>query len=229
MVLAAVNASTATKRVYFALWPAAATRTRLDALGQRLQGHGNGRRMRSETLHLTLAFIGDVPVARLDLLREAAACVSAECLAQDGGAGFTLAIDRLGFWRHNKILWAGCQQAPLALLTLVGRLREQLAAVGLPLATGDFNAHVTLLRHVGMPPTAEQLAVAAPDAVIWPVHEFVLVESQLAPAGSQYTIIGRWPLATVQVKTTVIPAQDGIHADSRGQTTGFPRARDDDQ
>lgn len=140
--------------------------------------------MRRETLHMTLAFIGEVPAERLEILRQAAGQVLA--------AAFMLRLDRLGCWRHNRIAWAGCSAPPLPLLTLVGKLRQRLAGAEFPLATKDFTSHVTLLRNVDCSRCAALPEVAAID---WPVNEFVLAESRLTPAGSHYRFVGRWPLA----------------------------------
>ncbi len=145
--------------------------------------------MRRDTLHMTLAFVGEVPAQRIGILRQAAAGVT--------GQVFTLTLDRLACWRHNRIAWVGCSQAPLPLLTLVGQLAERLADAGLPLEARDFAAHVTLLRNARCQPLAEA------EPIAWPVHDFVLAESQLASSsklsqgageGAHYHIIGRWPL-----------------------------------
>lgn len=170
----------ARRRVFFALWPDAATAKRLDELGAQAHARCGGRRMRRVGLHMTLVFIGEVPVERLEALGAAAARVC--------GTAFTLEIDRLACWRHNRIVWAGCAQAPLELLTLVGQLRERLGEVGLPLDERDFAAHMTLLRDA----RCEELPVF--DPVAWPVGEFVLAAS-LPQGGGNYEIIGRWPLA----------------------------------
>ena len=56
-------------RVFFALWPDDEIARQFDEAGRMAHQSLGGRRMRRETLHLTLAFIGDVPPARLADLR----------------------------------------------------------------------------------------------------------------------------------------------------------------
>ncbi|MEK7738355.1 MAG: RNA 2',3'-cyclic phosphodiesterase [Pseudomonadota bacterium] len=183
------------RRVFFALWPDAAVAEQLDLAGQRAHAVCGGRRMRRETLHLTLAFIGDVPPERVESLQQAAAGVT--------NPVFTLQFDRLACWRHNRIAWAGCSEPPLPLMTLVGQLAGRLAAAGLPLEVRDFAAHVTLLRNAHCQPLTEG------EPITWPVQDFVLVESNLmhkkvsapgsklpkeASDGAKYQIIDRWPL-----------------------------------
>lgn len=175
-----VDAAVERRRVFFALWPDAATTDRLDQLGKQAHDLCGGRRTRRDTLHMTLAFIGDVPVERIEVLRLAAARVT--------GASFSLHIDQLACWRHNHIVWAGCEPAPLPLHTLVGQIAERLNEVGLPLDVKDFVAHVTLLRNA----RCEAMPECTP--LVWPVSEFVLAETCLAPEGTHYRIIDRWPL-----------------------------------
>lgn len=140
--------------------------------------------MRRETLHLTLAFLGDVPAQRIDAARRAADGIAA--------VPFTLTIDRLGFWPRNHILWAGGPESISrpSLTALADALGERLRAVGFRLEDRPFAAHVTLLRDADC---ASAPALARP--VEWKVSEFVLAESKRSAEGARYEIIGRWPLA----------------------------------
>ena len=78
---------------------------RLEALAGRL--HGVWRRAPDATrdLHLTLAFVGDVDRDRLPLEAVGDAV---------GGPGFELPIDAVGYWPHNRIVWAGSTACPVA-------------------------------------------------------------------------------------------------------------------
>ena len=166
-------------RVFFALWPDADIARALHSVADEACRSWGGRRTRPETLHLTLAFLGDTPTARLADAATAAAGV--RC------AAFEFCLDRLGYWQHNRILWAGGGSAaanPLA-ASLDGLLRQ----AGFALAERSFAAHVTLLRDCRRPDRAE-----LPVAIRWPVRDFVLAESRPAAAGVRYEIIGRWPL-----------------------------------
>jgi 2'-5' RNA ligase len=172
------------RRVFFALWPDKAALERVDQIGKQLHAMGGGRRMRREGLHITLAFIGEVPAERIDILRQVAEQVVAPA--------FALRLDRLDCWRHKRIAWAGCSAPPLQLLTLVGQLFERLAGAGLPLEGGDYTAHVTLLRNVHC---ARCSPLPEFEPIDWAVSEFVLAESTLSPEGARYAVIGRWRLA----------------------------------
>lgn len=135
-----------------------------------------GRPTRPQTIHLTLAFVGDIPEARLPELIAAAQAVH--------GLAFSFEVDRLGYWRHNRLRWAGCTETPPALGELAGRLRAALSAAGFPIDRdhADFVPHITLLRKC--------TRAAAPQAIEPPLHwsagEFVLVRSRLDAEGANY-------------------------------------------
>jgi 2'-5' RNA ligase len=167
-------------RVFFAVWPDAAAAEAMAAAGRDARKTSGGRPMRPETLHLTLAFLGEQPAERLAEAMAVAATRAA--------APFTLTLDRLGYWQHNRILWAGGDCPPLA--ALADGLGAALRAAGFRLDARPFAIHATLLRDARCPAPP---ALAAPIA--WPVSEFVLVESRLSAAGADYRVIGRWPLA----------------------------------
>lgn len=171
-----------TRRVFFALWPDDATRRMLDALARDAHGAFGGRRMRAETLHMTLAFIGDIEAARLDALAAAAAGL-------DAPGAFAMRIDQLRCWRHNRIVWCGPSVMPPELERVATELRDRLLAIDVAVEARPFAAHGTLLRNADCSRSAPGW-----QPFDWPVRDFVLVESNLDAAGARYEVIGRWPL-----------------------------------
>ncbi len=169
-------------RVFFALWPAAPVAKRLHALGGEAHALCEGRRMRRDTLHMTLAFIGDVAPERLAALLAVGDRV--------GAAAFTLALDRLAGWRHNRIVWAGAHETPAPLAALVGRLNGELAAAGFPVEQRSFAPHVTLLRNA-----RATLPERTVDPIEWRVDGFALMESQRREDGAHYTPMGQWTVS----------------------------------
>lgn len=176
-------AAAAKRRVFFALWPDADTCTRLEALAGKAHAAFGGRRMLADTLHMTLAFIGQIDAARVDL-----------ALASADGIGshraFSMTIDRLRCWPHNRIVWCGPRTVPAALTDVSSLLCEQLSNAGFRLESRPFAAHATLLRNA-------DCSCAVPEFVPfeWKVGQVVLAEASLASAGARYRIVGRWPLA----------------------------------
>lgn len=145
-----------------------------------------GRPTQPETIHLTLAFLGETPVSRLPELRVLAQGIRAEA--------FVLSIDRLGSWQHNHLFWAGCSDVPEQLADLHGRLQAALSGAGFP---GDppgrrFTPHVTLLRKVPAGASPDQLPV--PERLSWSCERFVLVQSEPTSAEHRYRILGEYPL-----------------------------------
>lgn len=136
--------------------------------------------MRRDTLHLTLAFLGDIASERVVDARRVAETIAAE--------PFDLTLDRLGSWRHNRILWAG-GAVPPRLTFVADALGDGLRAAGFTLDAKPLAPHITLLRDANC---VEAPLLAQP--IVWPVRDFVLAESRLSPDGARYEIVGRWPL-----------------------------------
>lgn len=139
-----------------------------------------GRRTRDDSIHLTLAFLGDVGVQRLPDL----AVPPLKDLKP-----FTLTLDRCGCWPHNGIGWMAPSQIPNQLQRLVFAMEGWLQGVGFALEERPYRPHVTLVRKAECVPLTQAI-----EPIIWRAEEFVLVRSVLDPNGSRYEIIGRRPL-----------------------------------
>ncbi|MDP2265992.1 MAG: RNA 2',3'-cyclic phosphodiesterase [Thiobacillus sp.] len=168
-------------RLFFALWPDDATRDALYCTGKWLHQHWGGRRMRADTLHITLAFLGSTPAEQLDTLVACADTVQSE--------PFELVLDQAGYWRHNRIGWLGASQTPPPHIELVSALNAALLAAGFPVDARPHVPHVTLLRNSA----GGEVPECTP--VHWPIGDFVLVASRTEADGAHYEVIRRWPLA----------------------------------
>ena len=168
-------------RLFFALWPDEATRVALDNAAATLHPIWGGRRVHSESLHLTLAFLGDTPVTRLDALRQLAATLT--------GAPFTLKLDSPGCWQHNRVGWLGVKDIPPALAQLVPDLWRVLHAGEFAVDDRRYIPHVTLLRN------ARCNATPPCQPVVWHAQSFVLLASRKPGAGGGYGVLGEWPLS----------------------------------
>jgi 2'-5' RNA ligase len=164
--------------LFFALWPDAAVRAELDRWGAALHARCGGRRIRADKLHATLAFVGDTPDEAHGALHDAAAAVDTP--------GFDVVLDAPGYWKHNRIAWAGASAFPIALSALAEKLRAGLAARGVHFDPKPFVTHVTLLRDARPP---AQMPALPP--IRWPVSGFSLVRS----AGGRYELLSSWPLS----------------------------------
>lgn len=169
-----------TLRLFFALWPDDATRDALNRTGKWLHQHWGGRRMRADTLHITLAFLGATPADRLDAVFACADAIQA--------APYDLLLDQAGYWRHNRIGWLGASKAPPPHFELVEALNARLRAAGFPVDERPHVPHVTLLR--------KSMGGEIPECrpVGWPIRDWVLVKSVTESGGARYAVIRRWPL-----------------------------------
>ena len=180
----------ATARVFFALWPSPGLASALADFAIAAAKRYGGRSSRPDTIHLTLAFLGEVPEAALPTLCALAAEIKAP--------PFELVVDRLGFWPHNKLLWAGCSTIPAPLQDMVLTLQKSLIAAGFTPDRTDrpFTPHLTLLRKVpviSQPGSDEPLPEISP--LPWHCSRWVLVRSHSNAQGANYQAIVEFLLA----------------------------------
>ena len=175
------QAKSDTLRLFFALWPDDATRDALNRTGKWLHQHWGGRRMRADTLHITLAFLGSVPAERLDVLVGCADTVKT--------GAFELVLDQAGYWRHNRIGWLGASETPPQHFELVSALNAALQAAGFSVDARPHVPHVTLLRKSA----GGEVPACVP--VSWPIRDFVLVRSSTESDGAHYEVVRHWSLA----------------------------------
>jgi len=165
-------------RLFFALWPPAETARGLWEWASAVRKQAGGNTTAEETIHLTLAFLGDAdPVKATAAARPIRA------------KSFDLPIDASQYWRHNRIVWVGPQTTPLELDVLVRQLHQSLRTASFFLEDRPFAAHITLIRKAAPPDSLPAL-----PRVTWPVREFVLVRSVPRQGGSRYEVMERFPL-----------------------------------
>ena len=174
-----------TVRVFFALWPTATESRQLAAWQAPLQHLCGGRTMRRETLHSTLAFIGEIESSRLEALQLAAQEVS--------GESFELCFDTARYWEHNHIVYATASHLPQPLLQLADALAQQLKRHRFKFDQREYTLHTTLLRNARWTDTP----LPAMQPVCWQVKDFVLVQSVARDGGMDYRVLARFPLGSV--------------------------------
>ncbi|MGD8476037.1 MAG: RNA 2',3'-cyclic phosphodiesterase [Burkholderiales bacterium] len=172
----------ATQRLFFALCPNAGLQAGLHALGQSMRESMGGRVMVARNIHLTLAFLGSVPLARIDELRGIGNAIEA--------GPFELHLTETGCWKRSAVGWIAPATIPQALASLVEQLRQRLSDAGFRVDDKPFAAHVTLLRKVKCRP--EPVAEAA--SFEWRVASFALMRSQTLQTGPVYSRVADWPL-----------------------------------
>lgn len=168
-----------TTRLFYALWPDAQLATTLASWADQARAHALGRVMRTETLHMTLAFLGAVDQEIADELIDAT-----PYHRLIPGA---VTLDQYGVFARQRILWAGPSQVPDLLQATHDGLWLWLSAFGLVPPTQPFRPHVTLLRNIEqVEPPAE---VPAPQ--VWRYDRMVLVASESSTGGSRYRVVAQ--------------------------------------
>ena len=163
------------ERLFVALWPDAATR---DALTRAAQALGiGGRRVAPANLHLTMAFLGQVPSTRRSSILKA--------MRETRAGRFTLLLDGVGHFSASRVAWLGVSNPPQALTEIQKRLVGHLRGAGFAIEERPFRAHVTLARDAPKP------VATAPDGVLpvnWTVDNLSLVRSP-PRGGGQYQVL----------------------------------------
>ena len=136
--------------------------------------------MRAESIHLTLAFLGEVDDSRLSGLMDFPL----------HGEKHRLPLERVCHRRRAGIVWAEPLEPPAPLLDLASRLKDLLGRAQFPAEEREFRAHVTLVRNADR---GNPLPSFGPLA--WPVEQATLVRSRPAAGGSDYEVLRRWPLS----------------------------------
>ena len=176
-----------TKRLFFALWPDPVLKAAIAGAARTPARSFGGRRVRDESIHLTLLFLGNVAADAEARLEAAAAAVRV--------APFDLVLDRLGGFFRARVLWIGASQAPAELAGLRRQLEAAATRAALPFDPKPLVPHLTCYRDV-----RKALDPVPIPPLRWPVRSFALVES----AGGQYHVVSQWPLqnaSATNVKT----------------------------
>lgn len=165
-------------RYFFAVWPDSDVRERLGAWSAELRVDPAARRTASANLHITLVFLGEIEAPQLRAAREVADGVS--------WPGASLTLDKIGYWKRSRIVWAGPREGSPSLGALAEELRNGLRRRGFRVDDRAFVPRVTLLRKVRRRPRWRGRSIP------WRIDEFCLMVSRLTPEGARYEVVDRW-------------------------------------
>lgn len=155
-------------RLFFALGFSPATRQAIAQVQQRLRQAALTARCPAEgNLHLTLAFLGEVPPARLEDATAALEALSPRRLGPEPCPELSALREELIFQLERRGLWY---------------------------QPGEFRPHVTLARKVSFPGEAPGVEALLPQPLAAPCGRVSLVRSQLTAAGALYNeVAGKNP------------------------------------
>ena len=152
--------------------------------------------MRTEGIHLTLKFLGDVEESKIDDI------TAAVVEAVQGSTPFIIGIAGTGAFpdfRRPRVLWIGLYE-PLGQLSLLAeKININLLSLGFPSEKRAFKPHLTLARikdsrHIAQ--VISHFQDAKFSAGEFEAREIVIMKSQLKPTGAEYTPLRRIPLGS---------------------------------
>lgn len=151
-----------------------------------------------EGIHLTLKFLGDTPVAKLESIRAALAAVAAR------SAPCTFTVGGLGCFpnaRRPRVLWVGVQPVGGELAALQRAVEAAMKPLGFPPEDREFTPHLTLgrVRDRVAPADLARLGALISSTEVGTLGEvtarhFALIQSVLKPTGAEYTPLAEFSL-----------------------------------
>ena len=173
-----MNAQAESQRLFFALWPDDATRKAIAAVVKQAAQYHQGNPIRTDNIHLTLAFLGNVNKAQRDCVETVAESLSI--------TPFSLCLEHLGVFPRAKVLWLGIKEQPDTLMQLANNLANGARDCGIKLDEKDFKPHVSLIRK------ANQLHELEVEPIYWNINQFCLVQSISHVEGVEYQVVKSW-------------------------------------
>jgi 2'-5' RNA ligase len=159
------------------------------------------RFIRSDGVHVTLKFLGEVPVKKLPAVKLAIQ------EAVVGHQPFELELSNIGTFGGReglRIMWVGVAGDVLRLEALVRSVNAALAVVGFEPERRPFRPHLTLGRvrdEIGTRRRAE-IEVAVGKTVVppisWRTSHVSLMRSRISSAGASYDLLATFPLRVTQ-------------------------------
>jgi 2'-5' RNA ligase len=141
----------------------------------------------AENFHLTLAFLGSVPLDRLAEVEQAATrFVRASSVPQ---LPIEIGLDAIEHWRKPQVLVATARETPPAAVALAEGLQRALTDAGFSPDLKPFRVHATVARKVRR--VARELHL---EPVHWSFDSLHLVQSETHPDGSAYRTVKKWVL-----------------------------------
>ena len=168
-------------RLYFALWPDDAIRLQLARHRLQLARDAKGRAVFPLTMHLTLAFLGEVDMKRIPAIVE----IGDQLVA----APFTYTINMAGCFPRARVAWLGAKETPWPLFELQKNLQSLLVAAELGHDKRTFRPHITVGCDIETP-----FADRPIPPVPWPIDEFCLVSARTSRMGPEYEVLRSWAL-----------------------------------
>ncbi len=159
------------------------------------------RWIKPDGLHVTLKFLGEVPVKKLPAVKLAIQ------EAVIGHSPFELEFSNIGTFGGReglRIMWVGVAGDVLRLEALVRAVNAALAVVGFEPERRPFRPHLTLGRVRDEIPTRQRAEIEVHvgktlvPATSWRTAQVSLMRSRLTAQGAAYEVLATFPLRVLQ-------------------------------
>jgi len=185
-----------TWRTFIALELSQELKAELGRLQERLREQMPPRSVRwvqLDGIHLTLKFLGDTPLARVEEVKSALARVAA------GSEPFSFSVGGLGCFpntRQPRVVWVGVQEPTGALTHLQRTVEAHIAPLGFPTEQRPFSPHLTLgrVRKEASRSEVQQIGQVVTASPVGPLGQMAAtgisyIKSDLQPSGAVYTTL----------------------------------------
>lgn len=176
-------------RLFIAIAPETALAAEIGKVQRRLNVPGGVVRwIKPEQLHLTLRFLGNVAAGQVE---DVAAAVRRACAP---ATAFQLALEGAGCFpdaKRPRVIWLGIKGELEALGKVQSQIARETNNLGDHSGDRDFQPHLTIGRVKASGLKSRQVGEAVernavPKIGEWIVHDVLLVQSELSPAGPSY-------------------------------------------
>lgn len=151
---------------------------------KRVTSQNNVKWVKSQNIHLTLQFLGEIKAESIPLIQSALDEIAKTA------SSFTLNALDIGYFptkRRPQVI-ALKTDVPLELKSLVENIHKAMMALGYK-EDRFFKSHITLARCHGHVKTD---LVFPFEPIRLPIDSFSLIQSTLLPTGAQYTILAEY-------------------------------------
>ena len=161
---------------------------------------GRASWVREENLHLTLKFLGDIPLTNVEAVAQATEGATKTI------EPFEITVTGSGAFPPKgqpRVLWVGLEDASGQLALLHTALEDECAQAGFPREERPFHPHLTIAR-IRKPHDSRHLAAVHKEIGFEPetvcASELAVVRSELRSEGSRHTTISRHAFSSLKIE-----------------------------
>ncbi len=141
----------------------------------------------SDSMHITLKFLGDVEESGIDTIAEAVR------EASSSQQPFTISVSSTGIFpniRRPRVFWVGVEKGKEILISLAAKIEKACSELGFDPEKRSFSAHLTLGRVKSLKNIDDTLSAMNSTGFqggSFRVEEIIVMKSELNPRGAKYT------------------------------------------